>query len=264
MLVAAARHVLVLGDSLCFHGPERTEIPTDPRTFPQALAARLAAGADGADGYGDSDGGGQVEVDLLARPGWTARDAWWALTKDPVAWGVYLPRSDALVLAVGGMDQLPAAVPTWLREGIAYVRPGGLRRRVRRGYLTLSPAVIRTVNGRLRQLPQVATDRYLTRIVAAARHWRPGLPIVLVGPSPWTASIYPSWRTHAPAVAAARSWAAAQQVGFVDTDPIVCPTLHDGTANPDGMHWAWSAHRGIAVAAAGELRRQGWSGRASS
>ena len=107
----------MIGDSLTYHGPTGPELVTDPRLWPQ-----LAARATGRD------------VDLLARQGWTARDAWWALTKDPVAWSVLLPRADVLVLAVGGMDSLPASLPTYLREGIAYVRPAPVRRRVRRAY----------------------------------------------------------------------------------------------------------------------------------
>ena len=98
--------LLVLGDSLTYHGPTGPELVTDPRLWPQQVAASTGR-----------------RLDLLARQGWTARDAWWALTKDPVAWSVLLPRADVLVLAVGGMDALPASLPTYLREGIPYVRP---------------------------------------------------------------------------------------------------------------------------------------------
>ena len=108
-------HLFVVADSLAFHGPERIEQPTDDRLYPMVCARELGA-----------------EVDLVAREGWTARDAWWALTKDPMAYGVYLPRADYVVIGVGGMDQLPASIPTWLRDSLPYVRPGGLRRRLRR------------------------------------------------------------------------------------------------------------------------------------
>ncbi|MEK9736215.1 MAG: SGNH/GDSL hydrolase family protein, partial [Candidatus Nanopelagicales bacterium] len=97
------RHLLVLGDSRAFHGPARAERPSDPRLYPQVAGRILDA-----------------EVDLAARQGWTARDAWWALTKDPVVWGEYLPRANYLLIGVGGMDQLPTPVPTWLRDSISY------------------------------------------------------------------------------------------------------------------------------------------------
>jgi hypothetical protein len=242
----AARHVLVLGDSLSFHGPEKQEVLTHPGLYPNVCAAALAR-VDA-----------PVAADLLARPGWTARDGWWALTKDPRAWGVFVPRADALVIGVGQMDHLPAALPTWLREGIPYVRPGGLRRRTRAAYQRWAPGVIRATRGGLRQLPQPATDQYLSRIVQAMRHWHPGLPIVLLGPSPHGSPMYPTDRHHAPAVEAARRWADRTGVGFVDLDPIVAPSLRAGTGNPDGLHWAWQVHDAIGTALAGALVERGW------
>ena len=91
----AARSVLLFGDSLAFHGPERPMPLRDPRLYPQVLAAEL---------------GPDVTVDVVARLGWTARDAWWALTKDPMVASVYADRADALVLGVGQMDHLPRAL----------------------------------------------------------------------------------------------------------------------------------------------------------
>ena len=239
----ARRHVLVLGDSLSFHGPEQPHRPSDPRLYPNVMGAEL---------------GDDVGADLVARIGWTARDAWWALTKDPNVWGELLPRADALVLGVGQMDHLPAALPTWLREGIPFVRPGSLRRQVRRAYGAASPWVIRATGGRMRQLPQAATDHYLARIVQGVRAYRPGVPVVLLGPSPHAAATYPSHRHHEPAVAAARRWAASHDAGLVDLDPIVAPSLRAGTGNPDGMHWAWEVHAAIGEALAAALRDRGW------
>jgi len=231
--------LLVLADSLAFHGPEDTHSPLHPALYPQVCARELG-----------------LEVDLLARPGWTARDAWWALTKDPMGFGVYLPRADALVIGVGGMDHLPAAIPTWLRDSIPYLRPGGVRRAARRAYRTWSPNIIRATGGRLRQLPQVATERYWNRIVAAARYWRPGIPIALVGPSAYAAPSYPADRHHRAAVRAAALWCQRTDVGFVDVDPWVIPTLRDGSGNPDGLHWAWSVHEAVGRALAVALRRK--------
>jgi diglucosylglycerate octanoyltransferase len=237
-----SRHVVVFGDSLTFHGPERPEVLSDPRLYPNVLGAAL----------------GGAEVDVVARLGWTARDAWWALTKDPYVATVLAPRATAVVLGVGQMDQLPAAMPTYLRDGIPYVRPGGLRRAVRGAYRSAGPWVIRATGGRLRQLPQAATDTYLTRIVQAMRLLSPlgeAVPIVLAGPSPYAAAAYPSQRPHGPAVVAARRWAAGNGVGFVDLDPLVGPALADGTGNPDGMHWGWDTHRLVGEALAEALLR---------
>ena len=240
-------HVLVLGDSLAFHGPDQPHRPSDPRLYPNRVAASLAEAT-----------GKDVRADLVARLGWTARDAWWALTKDPNVWGELLPRADALVLGVGQMDHLPASLPTWLREGIPYVRPGSLRRQVRRAYGAVSPQVIRLTGGPLRQLPQAATDHYLARIVQGVRTYRPGIPVVLLGPAPHAAPSYPSLRHHEPAVAAARRWCGAHDVGFVDLDPLVGPSLRAGTGNPDGMHFGWDAHHAIGTAAADTLTARGF------
>lgn len=228
-----AGRLFVIADSLAFHGPERIEIPTDPRLYPQVAASLL-----------------DCEVDLLAREGWTARDAWWGLTKDPNAYGTYLPRADAVVIAVGGMDQLPASVPTWLRESIPYLRPGGLRRQVRAAYRRWTPSVIYATGGWLRQLPQSATDRYLTRIVEAVHVVRPGAPIVLLAPTVYRSPYYPSERHHLAALAAANEFASHWGLPLVDPSPFVLPGLVDGSANPDGMHWSWDAHASVGAAIA--------------
>ncbi len=237
------RHILVLADSLSYHGPTQFEVPDDPRLYPNVMAASLGA---------------DVVADLIARPGWTARDAWWALTKDPNVWGRLLPATSAVVIGVGGMDQLPAAIPTWLREGIPYVRPGALRRQVRRTFLAAAPPIVRATGGPFRQLPQQATDRYLTRCVEAIKHWRPDLPIAVLGPSAYRASTYPSAAPHAPAVTAARTWAQQLDVVLVEPDRHVLPTLRDRSGNPDGMHWSFAVHEAVGRDLAEALVQQGF------
>ena len=230
----AQRRLLVLADSLAFHGPQHACRPSDPRLYPQVAGQALGA-----------------PVDLVARPGWTARDAWWALTKDPMVWGEYLPRATHVLIAVGGMDQLPTVVPTWVRDSIAYVPAGRMRRSLRTALLRATPAVVRRTGGIFRALPQRATDHYLSRIVQAVRLARPEIPIAVLSPPPWTGPYYPSTRTHAPALAAARRWASAHGVVLVDVEPIVGSRL--GTGNPDGMHWSWEVHGLVGEAVAESL-----------
>lgn len=221
--------MLVVADSLAFHGPERAELLTEPRLYPNVMADRLGARAD-----------------VVARLGWTARDAWWALTKDPRVYSLLLPRADAVVLAVGGMDYLPAVVPTYLREGISYLRPDWLRRSARRAYLAAQPAGARITRGRWRTLPQRLTDEYLSRCVHGVRTFRPGVPVVGVLPPPHDAPLYGRVTSgHAPAVLAARAWGRREGVPMVDLAPVVAPQLAAGACNPDGMHWNWSVHAGV-------------------
>ena len=231
------RRVLVLGDSTAFHGPEQPELLTHPGLYPNVLARELGA-----------------SVDCVARAGWTARDAWWALTKDPYLYSVLLPRASAVVLGVGGSDHLPASLPSYLREGIAYLRPGWLRRRVRLAYHLAHPHVVRATGGRMRVLPLAATLGYLTRCVEALRLLYPDLPVVAIVPPPYDARYHGHVsRPHDEAVAAHRAWAARLGVPVVDQHEIVEPYLRTGALNSDGMHWSWEVHAEIGKAFAATL-----------
>lgn len=231
--------VLVLGDSLTFHGPHRQELLTEPGLWPNVTADVLGARAD-----------------VVARAGWTSRDGWWAITKDPRVWTTLAdPTLLGCVIAVGSMDVVPASVPVWAREAIPYLRPGPIRRRVRSAYLSAHPHVVRATAGAVRQLPQAATEHYWTRMIHAIRHHRPELPLVLLGPCPWRSPAYPSQRHHPTSLAAARRYAQLHEVGFVDLDPIVAPMHAEGRGNPDGLHWDWPTHAQVGAAVAAALRR---------
>ncbi|MBV9847113.1 MAG: SGNH/GDSL hydrolase family protein, partial [Kutzneria sp.] len=153
--------LLVVGDSLAFHGPLGPLPADDSRLWPNIAAAQLGTG----------------RAELIAGFGWTARDAWWAVTGDPRFWAA-LPRVDVLVLAVGGMDTLPSPLPTYLRQGLRYLRPDGLRRQARTAYLGLQPLLATVLRGRPVALPPRLTGRYLDDCVRAVRAIRPGLPVV--------------------------------------------------------------------------------------
>ena len=223
--------ILFFADSLAFHGPEGPVSPRDPRLFTNVCSTAVGEGA---------------EVDLVSRLGFTARDGWWALTKDPVVWGDYLPRADIVVLSLGHMDQLPAAVPTWVREAIPFLRPGSLRRTVRRGYLRVAPSLISLTDGRISQLSPQAANHYLYRILDGIRYMRPEIPVVRLLPTPYESDLYPSQRPHAPAVQAARDWCAEHQIRGIELDDLVT----ENPNNPDGLHWGWTTHQRVGEAVA--------------
>lgn len=228
----------MLGDSLAFHGPSQAGLLTHPGLFPNVLGRLLDA-----------------EVDTIARLGWTARDAWWAVTRDPYVYSVLLPRADVVVLAVGGMDHLPASLPTFLRNGLDYIRPGTLRRRVKKAYHLATPYVVRATGGRMRALPQATTLHYLTRIVDAIRAVHPQTRVVGIVPPPFDAEYYGHvTRTHAPAVEAHRGWSRDNGVPLADLHLVIAPHLEAGDLNPDGMHWSWAAHEDVAKALAEAIR----------
>ena len=231
--------ILVFGDSLAFHGPSAAETVTDDRLWPNVAASALGARAD-----------------VVARLGWLTRDGWWAMTKDAYVYSVLLPRADAVVLALGTMDHLPASVPSYLREGIAYLRPGRLRRGVREAYLRVHPLGVRAWRGRLRMLPQRASDSYLTRSVRALRALFPGLPLIGIVPAPFAAcSNYPLTTTHLPAVEAARAWGHREGVQLLDLHAVAAPHFERRSHNPDGLHWSWELHAEVGAELARLLAR---------
>lgn len=226
--------ILLLGDSLSFQGPEGIVTPKDARLYPQVVAQQLSR-----------HWNRPVQVHGTAREGWVTRDAWWALTKDPRVFAELLPKANAVLIGVGGMDQLPAFIPTYIRESLPYIRPGTLRRNARRLFRDLSPRVVKRTGGLMRQLPEEATNRYLTRIVQAVRSIQGDIPIVAMTPSPYSGLAYPSQKFHLRARAAMLEWGEAHNVQVVDIEETVLTESVRGGRNPDGLHWGWSTHEAV-------------------
>jgi diglucosylglycerate octanoyltransferase len=236
----------VLADSLAFHGPERAEPANDPRLWHNVAASAL---------------GGRAE--LLAGYGWTARHAWRALTHDPRIWPV-MPTVDALVLGVGGMDALPSPLPTALRELIPSLRPDGLRRAVRDGYLAAQPWLARAFallpGGGPVALPPALTVRYLELCRRAVTTIRPGIPVVALLPSVHRAAAYGYAHPGRPAAErATAAWASSVGAATLDVPTLVREHVVAGEGNPDGMHWGWCGHRRVGEALAVALRESGLS-----
>ncbi len=227
---ASARPVLVvIADSLSYFGP-KGGLPADhPRIWPNLVAAEL-----------------DWDVELVARIGWTCRDAYWALIGDPRVWAA-VPRAGAVVLATGGMDTLPSPLPTALREMIRYLRPPVLRRQVRTGYQWLQPRLSKL--GRPVALPPRVSIDYLEQSRHALAQLRPDLPVVSVLPSVHDCEAYGKVHTgRAPAVRALQEWSAKTGVPLVDLGDAVRDDIFSGEANPDGIHWGWEGHAAVARA----------------
>lgn len=229
--------VLMFGDSLSFHGPDGPHPADDARLWPNLAAAALAG-----------------RTELVAGFGWTARDAYWALTGDPRVWSL-LPRADVLVLAVGSMDTLPSPLPTYLRQGLRYLRPDSVRRWARRTYLDAQPWLARVTRGRPAALPAALTVRYLDQILTSIRALRPTLPAVGVLPPEHRAHSYGFVHTarHG-ATEAIRSWGTGAGVPLLDLAALTRDHVLGGHGNPDGMHWGWDAHQVVGAALADTIR----------
>jgi lysophospholipase L1-like esterase len=225
--------LLVLADSLSFHGPDGPHPADDQRLWLNIAAEAL---------------GGSAE--LFAGFGWNARDAWWSLVGDPRVWAE-LPHADAVVLAVGSMDTLPSPLPTYLRTGLRYLRPDGVRRVLRGAYLAAQPKLAVAMRGKPAVLPAKLTVRYLDDIVEAIRALRPSLPIVGMLPGVHRAASYGYVHTaRVGAAAAMTSWARRADVPLLDLPAVIGPHILGGHGNPDGMHWGWEGHAGVGKAMA--------------
>lgn len=225
--------LLTFGDSLSFHGPDGPLPADDARLWPNLAAAAL---------------GGRTE--LFAGFGWTARDAFWALAGDPRVWSL-LPKVDVLVLAVGSMDTLPSPLPTYLREGLRYLRPDALRRFVRDRYLAAQPWLAKATRGRPVALPATLTVRYLDRTLTSIRALRPDLPCVGVLPPVHRAASYGLVHTgRTDATRVIRAWGDRAGVPLLDLADLVGEHVLSGRGNPDGIHWGWEAHERVGKALA--------------
>ncbi|RMI32868.1 diglucosylglycerate octanoyltransferase [Nocardia stercoris] len=221
--------LLVIADSLSYFGPKGGLPADDPRIWPNLVAAEVG-----------------WEVELVARIGWTCRDAYWALIGDPRVWAA-VPRAAAVVIATGGMDSLPSPLPTPLRELIRYLRPPALRRTVRTGYQWLQPRLSR-LGGPVALPPKVSVD-YLEQMRDALAQLRPELPVIAVLPSVHRSESYGEVHTgREPAVRALREWSAKSGVPLVDLGAAVRDNIDSDDANPDGIHWGWDGHLAVAQA----------------
>lgn len=233
--VAERPVLLVLGDSLAYYGP-KGGLPADhPDIWPNLVAREL-----------------DWHVELIARIGWTSRDAWWALTQDPRVWAA-VPKAGAVVFAVGGMDSLPSPFPTAVREQLRYVRPPALRRIARAGYGWLQPRL--SPLGWPVALPPRLSVQYLESARSALEYMRPELPIIGTLPSVHRSVAYRQVHSGRPrAVKAIEHWAAEKDVPLVDLAAAVRDNVFSEQANPDGIHWGWEGHRAVAEAMADAVK----------
>ena len=235
--------ILVLSDSLAFHGPGMGELSTEPRLWPHVMATALTR-----------DTQRPTASVIYGRRGWLSRDAWFALTKDPYLFSVLLPACDVVILAVGGMDYLPSVLPAHLREGLRLLQPAVVRRAATRALGAVQPPAARVLRGRVRTLSQPRTDHYLSHCVEGIRHFHPDTRVLVAVPPPHAAPGYGRVSAaHPGAVRACLDWADRHNVETLRFDRWVAD--HVGTAgmNVDGIHWGWRCHQHVGEQAAAVL-----------
>jgi diglucosylglycerate octanoyltransferase len=236
--------LVVLADSLSFHGTNGPLPLADPRLYPNVLAERLVEAT-----------GERWDVAVVAQAGWGVREAWLALQRDVHLQQQVLLHADAVVFGVGSSDHLSLGVPRPVMAVLHFVRPTELRRRLRRGIDRHHHRLVRLTGARIRYTPPSVYRHAWRKSVEALRLFAPEAALCAVVPAihdaPYYAHVHPH---HAEGVAETRALAAALGVPLVDLPAILRP--HLGAFNVDGVHWSDPVHVAVADAMAALLLPQ--------
>lgn len=236
--------LVVLGDSTAFSDHRGPQLPDEPTLFPQVLRRHLEEAL-----------GTRVELAVLARPGHSVREVWRTLTKDRHVQFEVLAQADAVVVAVGSFDHVPAGVPEVVDAVVPYLRPAGLRRRVRRVAHRANPWLVKLRTGRRPRTPRREFERLYDRVLLQVRGLARGAAGVVLAPTSHRAAHY----DHND-----RPWAEGERIqrvvaerhGFpvVDCWPVVAAHLSE--LNEDGIHWPAAVHAEVGASLAAELTEQ--------
>lgn len=229
--------LVVLADSFAFtdhHGPQ---LPDEPALFPNVTAREL-----------ERLTGRSVRVATIAAAGWGVRELWRALTKDRHLQFEVLAGADAVVVAVGSYDHLPAGLPVSLAGLVPHIRSAPLRRRLRRWIECGDRLLIRTTGGRFRRVPAPEFERLYDLALGQIRGLTHGAPTVALGPAGQRSERYGRRNPHLVVGEALQERVADRHgIAFVPCRSLVSP--HGDGLNPDGIHWPHGAHEVVGRAA---------------
>ncbi len=237
--------VVVLGDSTAFTDDRGPQLPGTPSLYPSVVTRRLREAL-----------GSEVATQVVARPGWTVRDAARAVTKDQHLQFEVLAEADAVVVGVGSFDHAPAGVPPSLEALVPYLRPASRRRRARQVLRAAYPQLVRLTGGHHTRTPAAEFDRLLRLLLEQVRGLTQGRAAgVVLGPTSH-ASAYYGHRHPGLADAERRQLRVARQHGYLDVPAWthVRPAVH--RLNADGIHWPADVHTRIGDAVADALLPQ--------
>jgi hypothetical protein len=233
--------LVVVGDSLAFEGPAGPVPLHEPRLYPNRLADRL-----------EDATGRRWRATVVARQGWSVRDVWLALQKDVHLQQEVLLGADAVVMGVASFDWVAVGVPTPLRALVPYVRPTGLRRRLRRSIDRWHPALVRATGARLTRTPDEVYEHCWRKSIGGFRLFAPEAALCAVLPAMHHSAYYAHRHPHRERGAAlTRRLADELQVPAVDLAAIGAPFVDE--LNRDGIHWGWRQHDAVAAALADAL-----------
>jgi len=247
--VSTPLRVAVIGDSTAFSDHVGPQLPTHPTLWPNVMSRELARLT-----------GRTVETTTWARPGVDSLDAWRAVTKDRMVMFDVVGPADVVVVAVGSFDHAPAGLPPVLDAMIPYLRPDGLRRRVRRVIRAAHPRIVRLRGARGLRTPAPEFARRYALLLAQVR----GLTLdraalVALGPTSHRARHH-GGRHPRREESEQRQLALARDAGYEVVPVWEHVEPHVASLNPDGIHWPEAVHATVgaacAAAAATALSRQ--------
>lgn len=231
--------VAIIGDSTSFTDATGPLPPHAEVLWPSVMARELAALT-----------GREVSMTVWARPGVDALAAWQALTKDRHVMFDVVGPADVVVVAVGSLDHAPAGLPPVLDAVVPYLRPAGLRRRVRSAIRVLHPHVVRLRGARGLRTPADEFARRYGQMLDQARGLTMGRAVcVALGPTSHRARHH-GGRHPRRAESEARQIALARAHGYraVPVWEHVGPFAD--RLNADGVHWPAEAHAAVGRATA--------------
>jgi diglucosylglycerate octanoyltransferase len=237
--------LVVIGDSTSFTDAAGPQLPDHAALYPNVAARCLGTAL-----------GRPVAVTVVARPGTTVREALRTVTKDRHVQFDVLAHADALVVGVGSFDHAPGGVPPSVEAVVPYLRPSGLRRRVRTALRSAYPWVVRATGGRVSRTPAGEFARLFSQLLDHVRGltWGRAAGVVL-GPTSHRSAYYGHRHPqHAAREALQLQLAADHGFASVAVWPLVRP--HADELNPDGIHWPAAAHRAVGEAVAQALLPQ--------
>lgn len=237
--------LVVLGDSTAFVDHRGPQLPTEPTLYPNVAARRLAEAL-----------GREVQPVVVARAGTTVRDVHRTVTKDRHVMFDVLQGADAVVVAFGGFDHAPGGVPPGLDAVVPYLRPAGLRRRVRAGLSAAYPWIVRASGYRMTRTHAGTFDRLYGDLFTHVRGLTCGAPGAALGPTSHHHAAWYGDRHPRHGRREAEQLAIAAGHGYA-TRPVwdlVAP--HAADFNDDGIHWPAPAHAAVGAAVADLLLPQ--------
>lgn len=230
----AALRLVVIGDSTASTDERGPCLPDDPRLYPRIAAQALSERT-----------GRRVDVVTVGRPGHDLREALTMLHKDPHVRFDLVARADAVVVGVGSFDHAPRGTPPVLDALVPFVRPGALRRGLRRSLHRAHPWLVRLTGARRLRTPSAEFDRRYALLLDEVRGLTLGRAVgVALGPTSHRSAHY--GRAHPRhAEREVHQLALAERHGFLPMAvwPLVAP--HADALNPDGIHWPARAHASV-------------------